>query len=63
MLERDIEITPMKINWFYRLRPERVGSDKVNQCPTEREKLLIYRKHSDKYGIAGRGTITIKDFT
>lgn len=62
MLKEEIKITPEKINWFYRLLSDCVGCDGIKEEPTEREELLIYRMHSDRFGIGGRGRITIKDF-
>ena len=63
MLKEEIEITSEKINWFYRLRDfwQDLSNTPLEKQPSDAEYIAMYRKHSDLFGIAGRGRITMKD--
>ncbi len=68
MLTKEIKITRRKLSYFYRMRCPMdypFKNDRYNKehdLPSYAESLAMYHLHSEKFGIAGRGTLTIKDF-
>lgn len=67
-LKEEIRITKRKIRNFYRMRNLHeypCFNDDYNDghdLPSYAESMAMYRKHSELFGISGRGLITIKDF-